>query len=359
MRKLSFCIPTYNRALFLKRNLEIIISQIIENQQENDISIHISDNASTDSTKEVVEDLIQRNPSISLNYKKNKENIGPDENYINAMFMADSEYAIIWSDDDYLKETGLSTILDILDKSKEEDISLFLSNKTDVDANGRFIKESYFLRKDAPNRTFDFSNEDSAHAFFSYVNQLGGIMTFISSVIWNTSILSSIGEYNHKYTGTYFSFFYYFWGCLKMGGKLKFNNLSYINSTTVGHINENFGVGLHRTLVDFEGVIYYANEELDSVSYKYDFMLAPLCDHSICSLQRMRLQNRRLFDSRILPCLKEMGFSDNQIHEVLISTSCKFAIYILLSNFLPSRILAFFNSKAKKIRKGMLYIDFL
>lgn len=347
MRKLSFCIPTYNRASCLKKNIEIIISQIVETHQENNISIHISDNASTDSTEDIVTELIQKNSSISLNYRRNERNIGPDENYINAMFMADSEYAILWSDDDYLKQTGLLSILKILEDSKGEDIDLFLSNKTGVDIDGNFIKEEFFLRSDTPSRIFDFSNEDSAHTFFSYLNRLGGIMTFISSVIWNTDILQEIGEYNHKYTGTYFSFFFYFWGCLKNGGKLKFNNLSYINSTTIGHINENFGVGIYRVLVDFEGIVFYANEELDSIGYKHDFMQAPLYDHSVCALQRIRLQNRKLFDSRMLPCLKEMGFSNNQLADLLENTSWKFAVYILLSKVLPYRLLSFFIKMIK------------
>ena len=51
MKKLSICIPTFNRGDFLKR----LLVDILENERSHEVEIVISDNASTDNTDEVVE----------------------------------------------------------------------------------------------------------------------------------------------------------------------------------------------------------------------------------------------------------------------------------------------------------------
>ena len=49
---LTIAIPTYNRAIFLERSLKSIISQACPN-----IEIIVSDNASTDNTAKIVENI--------------------------------------------------------------------------------------------------------------------------------------------------------------------------------------------------------------------------------------------------------------------------------------------------------------
>ncbi|MBR7037253.1 glycosyltransferase [bacterium] len=56
---LSICIPTYNREVYLKRLVDSIISQK-EFVDTDDIEIVISDNASTDSTKDMINKYINK-----------------------------------------------------------------------------------------------------------------------------------------------------------------------------------------------------------------------------------------------------------------------------------------------------------
>jgi abequosyltransferase len=56
---LSICIPTYNREKYLRRLLDSIVFQK-EFIDTNDVEIVIADNASTDSTEELVNEYTKK-----------------------------------------------------------------------------------------------------------------------------------------------------------------------------------------------------------------------------------------------------------------------------------------------------------
>jgi len=86
---LSICIPTYNHAEPLRKSLEAMIPQA----REYNIPIYISDNASTDQTIKILETFKKDYPL--LYFQSNKNNVGIDQNMINAARMASSKY--IWT----------------------------------------------------------------------------------------------------------------------------------------------------------------------------------------------------------------------------------------------------------------------
>ena len=73
--KLSICIPTFNRARYLKNCLQSIIS--IKKPSLLDFQICISDNGSTDNTTEIVE---QAKGTFKIKYHRNNNNIGISKN---------------------------------------------------------------------------------------------------------------------------------------------------------------------------------------------------------------------------------------------------------------------------------------
>lgn len=123
--RISFNIPTYNRSDYLKKNLEIILSQIYELHKENEVEINISDNASTDNTEIICNAFISKNKSIHINYNRNNENLGPDANFINSMKMATGDYSLLWGDDDFLKEGGLRRIFELVNFGESNDIQIY------------------------------------------------------------------------------------------------------------------------------------------------------------------------------------------------------------------------------------------
>ena len=74
---LSICIPTYNRGNYLRKCLQSIEIQLDKKPHlQNLVEIVISDNHSTDTTKEVVNEFI---PKFShIKYVVNEKNVGFD-----------------------------------------------------------------------------------------------------------------------------------------------------------------------------------------------------------------------------------------------------------------------------------------
>ena len=162
----SFNIPTYNRAGYLKKSLEKIVKQIEELHLQDQVEINLSDNASTDNTKEVWDNCVSKHPSVKFSYKRNERNMGPDENFISAMHMATGQYSLLWGDDDYLKDGGLSHIMDLIKYGERNNVSIILSSTSVIDANGKFLYEKCFLREDVDEMLVDFSDINQIRGYF-------------------------------------------------------------------------------------------------------------------------------------------------------------------------------------------------
>lgn len=76
---LSICIPTYNRADYLLATLQTIVSQNVFNDT-NDIEVVISDNHSTDNTRDIAQLLIEKYSS-KIRYFKPENHIEADLNF--------------------------------------------------------------------------------------------------------------------------------------------------------------------------------------------------------------------------------------------------------------------------------------
>lgn len=126
--KLSICIPTYNRAKFLPYLLDSILREVDIN---NPVEICISDNASSDNTKNLVEEYKRKYPHIM--YFCWPENVGFDRNLLNAVSLAHGEYCWLMSSDDILEADAILVILNKLTKHK--DLTCMVLNRTIFDAN--------------------------------------------------------------------------------------------------------------------------------------------------------------------------------------------------------------------------------
>ncbi|AEM22069.1 glycosyl transferase family 2 [Brachyspira intermedia PWS/A] len=90
----SVLIPTYNRKDLLKRALDSVLKQTYKN-----IEIYITDNASTDGTKEFILEYLNNDNRII--YSRREKNIGPLYNGSEAYTHLKGKYAIVLCDDDY------------------------------------------------------------------------------------------------------------------------------------------------------------------------------------------------------------------------------------------------------------------
>ncbi len=119
--RLTFAIPTWNRASDLERCVQSIAPQVA--QHAGRVEILIADNASTDTTPELIRDLQSRFPFVRQ--VRNAENVGPDHNYLVLFEHAAGDYVWLFGDDDYLAEGALQAVLQELD---DQNPDLLLTN---------------------------------------------------------------------------------------------------------------------------------------------------------------------------------------------------------------------------------------
>lgn len=116
---LSICIPTYNRADCLKRLLDNIIHQVPGSEEV--IEICISDNGSTDNTREIILNYMKKYPDL-IKYSKNEKDMGFDWNVYKVVNMAEGEFIWTFSDDDIIVESGIKDVIAFIRENKDKEM---------------------------------------------------------------------------------------------------------------------------------------------------------------------------------------------------------------------------------------------
>lgn len=113
--KLSICIPTYNR----ERKLNISLNRILEESSRfiNQVEVIVSDNASNDNSKKVIQDLSIKYPHL-IHYR-NEENLGFNKNFEKLVYYASGDFIWILGDDDLLDFGAIERILDIINDNED------------------------------------------------------------------------------------------------------------------------------------------------------------------------------------------------------------------------------------------------
>ena len=112
-KMLSVCIPTHDgRGGTLRDALESVVSQLDETLKHQ-IEICISDNASQDETRSVVEQYSQKYPSL-IRYRRNPENLGFTRNLMQVVGLSQARFCWLLSSDDALAPHALSRVLQVL-----------------------------------------------------------------------------------------------------------------------------------------------------------------------------------------------------------------------------------------------------
>lgn len=286
--KLSICIPTYNRAKYLPELLDSILSQ----SESNLVEIAISDNASTDNTEELIKAYQERHENIV--YLKLDENLGPDRNYFKAVENSSGEYAWLMGSDDKLAEGALALVLHEIESGKD----IYLQDRIDCDINMNVIKRRLWWRPDTK-ENWDFS-VDKLEDYFSTCTSLGGVFSFLSSIVvkkskWNNHFPPA------EYFETAYSHVYTLLSILKNNGSMKLLNSGVVLSRGG---NDHFAAeGLcKRRLIDFLGYTALSRD------LKFNTLSNILrSEHSVKSISAMFLGCAS--NSKVFSLLKSSSFS--------------------------------------------------
>jgi glycosyltransferase involved in cell wall biosynthesis len=102
--RLSICIATYNRADYIGETLESIIPQVTD-----EVEIVIVDGASTDSTGSIVKSYSE--VCNQIHYVRLPSKGGVDQDYDQAVELAQGEYCWLFTDDDVIKDGAIEKVL--------------------------------------------------------------------------------------------------------------------------------------------------------------------------------------------------------------------------------------------------------
>ena len=130
--QLSICIPTYNREKYLKEAIESITCQLDDSLVDK-VEICISDNASTDNTKQLIENF--QNQYKNITYFRQSQNMGADYNYLKVVEIAHGKYCWFLSSDDAIINGAIKKIL--LEIEMNSQIDIFCVNNFCCDNNLR------------------------------------------------------------------------------------------------------------------------------------------------------------------------------------------------------------------------------
>ena len=168
---LTIAIPTYNRARSLERLLAILRTEL---EGEDRVELLVSDNASSDSTPEVVPSFQTSN---SIRYIRNLENMGADRNILQCVESASGKYVWVFSDDDIVVPGTVRRVLAALATQAYDIVCIapFFSRSEEIQ-HRRF--------RPLPDIEFTSARELAAHVHV--------LFTFISGVIIDKERLATI-----------------------------------------------------------------------------------------------------------------------------------------------------------------------
>ncbi len=255
--RLSICIATYNREPFLKLLLDSIVSQA----NPDEVQIAIADNASSDKTMELVENIRLDYPNIV--YFRWPKNMGVDMNFLKAVEIANGDYCWLMGSDDYVPEKAIKNLL-----ARLKDADVYLIGRTEADFHLKKIEDRCWLNEIESDQEFDFSSKTEIIRYFKACRGLGGAFSFISSLIVKREAYTK-KPCEEKFIGMFFAHVSVVLSMAMNGCKL-----SYIKEPLVVCRSGNdsfFTDGVQRGLIDLRGYRQLGEELIHDLEVRRAF----------------------------------------------------------------------------------------
>ncbi len=306
MKLLSICIPTYNRAKFLLEALSAL-EKAIPKDKEGLIELVISNNCSTDETKEIIDRFLNKNLSLESKVVHQIENIGPKNTAVVSSY-ATGKFIWIVSDDDIILPNSLEKILSILEKSDH--------------INGIIINYAGFEKDPLALEKSVLSKQDGVFDKNSALKHLCTSITFISALVYRQEKVFL----HEKFLNNNLPHSFLFLQAMNDG-----NIYSYSENVLAMRMENSGGYDFYEVfLKTFNEVLYYAN------TLDYD-------ENSIESVRKRHLRNHVTVFSIIFKSNKYYGklkMNKFSAFNMILNYNRKdfytkiLAIYILTPDFL-------------------------
>jgi glycosyltransferase involved in cell wall biosynthesis len=139
--RVSIGVPVYNGEAFLEAALDSLLAQTF-----TDFEVIISDNASTERTKEICRAYAARD--ARFRYYRNETNVGATPNFNRVFGLSTGDYFKWASHDDVLSPRYLERCVDTLDRAPD-DVVLVFPRRVLMDAAGRVVRQCDYTPKHA------------------------------------------------------------------------------------------------------------------------------------------------------------------------------------------------------------------
>jgi abequosyltransferase len=274
--KLSICIPTYNRERFLGELLESILEQV----KPGDVEIVISDNASTDNTSKLVAKFQARYRNIT--YMVADQNMGPDCNYLTSVSLAHGDYCWLMGSDDVLPHGAVPTMLRYL--SSDDDI--YLTGRCEASYDLQPIRDRVWLDSNEISQRFDFSRPQEISRYFYACRSLGGLFSYLSSIIVKKSAWDGI-PFDKSFIGSAYSHVYVLLSLVLQGCRLRYLTDPLVISRSG---NDSFYTDwVSRVLIDFNGYHQLASTLLTDCEQRKAFLGVMRHEYSAIGLIKTKI----------------------------------------------------------------------
>jgi glycosyltransferase involved in cell wall biosynthesis len=191
--KLSIVIPTFNRTIYLQETLNSLI-KCINRKSKDLVEIVINDNASTDDTNHVALSYVRQYNFVK--YYRNEINLGFDTNVLLGLHHAQGEFVWFLGDDDKIKDSGLSYVIDVI--NKEKNLSVLCINSSLYD---RELKEIKIIKKIKINEDRIYNNHNDVLFHMNFA------LCYLSTLIMKKEYCSDVNDAS-SFLGTGFIHFY-------------------------------------------------------------------------------------------------------------------------------------------------------
>jgi glycosyltransferase involved in cell wall biosynthesis len=252
---ISFCIPTYNRAGYVKDCINAI-TQI----NSDKIEIIVSDNFSSDQTREEVLKLASKDSRIK--YFRNTVNIGQSRNIVKSFKLATGKYIYLTSDEDLVNHHFFNKYIDMIDSS---DWSLVVGSIFNNQDKKYYIKEV----DNVALKINDIKGLDQVAYRF-----------YLSGILFNRELIDN--DILYKYTSNDDNLYAYIPAiimCIKNGNIAQFSKIiCYQNISNIQYTDyELKGIAMHYTdplsrIKQFQFWIEMTIELVDSKKYQRELI---------------------------------------------------------------------------------------
>jgi abequosyltransferase len=251
------------------------------------LQIAISDNCSTDGTKEWVRELKATNPQYDIKYFCWDKNMGADLNYMKAIEIADGEYCWFMGSDDQLIAEAVENVTSKL--SNGYDTLLFCRINCNYILKPK--KKEYALNRKIREHVFNLSNKDELIYYLKNTRDLSALFSYLSTIIIKKSNWDIIQQ-EDSFIGTAYPHVQKILSYLLNKGTLYYSSDTIVLAR-MGNDSFQTENRIKRFLIDIDGYTklgdyYFQNDE----KLKYYFWTALRKTRSTYSLFKARIYSQ-------------------------------------------------------------------